>query len=254
MHIECMDKVFSLRRDMDHLQSLPPYTHGFVEVMGVMDLPTFVLGRKTSSLMIWSRLRHYQATFEGRKVDGIEPVTGIPRSLIDLISKIEDDHAAIDLLLWTGETGDLVQLHLWEAFRFAGILWAKRIQQRRTDAYAKENHSPSVPLPSSEVLVCRIVACLDAIRCSLALSEESQLLVANALLYPIISVGLEVAILKDKPLLKTTLSQVFHQYVGNEAHNSKTAWELVLEAWRLDDDDFDVFEVLRARDLEIAVF
>lgn len=57
------------------------------------------------------------------KQSGVEQTSGLPYTLITLFADLGSSEAEDRLLMWQGELGDeLIQIHLWEAFRNAGIL------------------------------------------------------------------------------------------------------------------------------------
>ncbi|RSL66478.1 hypothetical protein CEP53_003342 [Fusarium sp. AF-6] len=68
--------------------------------MGVMDLPTLVRGRRTVTLGIWSRYRASQDGSSNGRTTGVEIVTGLPRSLLDIFAEIQTERADELLLMW----------------------------------------------------------------------------------------------------------------------------------------------------------
>ncbi|KAF2624452.1 hypothetical protein BU25DRAFT_161441 [Macroventuria anomochaeta] len=86
----------------------------YTSFMGILDLPTHILGRKTINRNIWythCRLR-----------DGIDVVTGLPCSLIDLLSAINQPYVVPMLMNWRIEEGTKKQQQIWDANRHAAII------------------------------------------------------------------------------------------------------------------------------------
>ena len=83
-----------------------------VEVIGLLDFPTVTIGAIDSRHRIWSRF----VAPHGR--NGIEPTSGLPRTLLDILSSIDLPNPSFEtaMLLWPGERGDSqAQYHLWDA-------------------------------------------------------------------------------------------------------------------------------------------
>ncbi|KAJ4256876.1 hypothetical protein NW762_008972 [Fusarium torreyae] len=72
-----------------------------------MDIQTFVRGRDTPTLGIWGYLRSAQASTSTGLVDGVESVSGLPRSLIDIFARLGDASAEDAFAGWPGYEGIL---------------------------------------------------------------------------------------------------------------------------------------------------
>lgn len=99
MHLNFIDEWFIKSVEKERFLSLTPYGHYAVETLGVMDLPTFVIGRQPLSRGVWQRYRKCQPVSQQERKGGIEPVSGVPRSLLDLFSRIEEPNIEIDFQL-----------------------------------------------------------------------------------------------------------------------------------------------------------
>ncbi|KAJ6445093.1 C6 finger domain-containing protein [Purpureocillium lavendulum] len=220
-----------------------------VEVMAVMDLPTFVRGRQTTTLGIWTRFRGAQQALHGRKESGVELVSGIPRSLLDIFATIEDESAEAAFLSWPGEVGEVPQCHLWEAYRLAGVLVGRRLRRKQHD----ETHSGSGS-PTAETLLARLVAALDALCDTRLRPEYSHLLALNATLYPCTAARQEIATLRGRPGWVDQLRRILRlcEPYGKTA-NAKTVDKMLNEALEGGDDDFDIDEVAKKRGVEISL-
>ncbi|KAF5713162.1 hypothetical protein FGLOB1_4135 [Fusarium globosum] len=158
-----------------------------LEAMAIMDIPTFVRGRDIPTLGIWGYLRSAQKASSTGLVGGVERISGLPRSLLDIFGRMTHDDVERDLVDWEGHEGSIPHVHLWEAFRLSGILLARRQHRRQTGS------------PSNELLVCRLVASLDALYETRQREEYAHILAMNSMLYPYTAARLEVTILQTRP-------------------------------------------------------
>ncbi|KAK1675205.1 hypothetical protein BDP55DRAFT_664836 [Colletotrichum godetiae] len=250
-----MTTVYGLNGDLRNSPVLSePEARFALELMGLMDMPTFVRGRSTLSLGIWKRLRLAQGSM-GIKRGGYQSVSSLPRSLLDIFANIHDENSDTEFLQWFGEPGEIPQIHLWEAYRLAGILTGRRLRNRGntgTTANASIQYPAS---PSAEVLLGRLVASIDALCDATSRPEYSQLLTTNSLLYPYVAARLEVAVLRRQPTWMDSLRRVAEKYqpYGKTA-NACNITEMLDEAWDLGDDVYDIDEQARQRNVEIALF
>ncbi|KAH8760569.1 hypothetical protein F5883DRAFT_619221 [Diaporthe sp. PMI_573] len=185
MHLSFIDELFVKSVEKEHFRSLTPYGHHAVETLGVMDLPTFVIGRQPLSRGIWRRYRQCQPVCQQERTGGVEPVSGLPRSLLDLFSRIEEPNIEIDFQLWPGETGEYLQCQLWEAYRLAGVLMAKRL--RLGEACPNTPDTPpegNNAAPNTHAYVHRLFSALEAVWLGSAQAQTGGSLVMNAFLYP----------------------------------------------------------------------
>lgn len=147
-----------------------------------MDMPTFCIGRRSPSLHLWRRWRSERSVDEQRIFDDhdIEETSGLPRSLLDLISCINDPNVEEMLWTWKGHVGEIPQIHLWEAYRFAAILWARML-------------GGSPPYDRlQDLIVNKLMAVLDALYESATRAEALGSLTMNAIIYPLFTAGLAV--------------------------------------------------------------
>ncbi|KAF5568688.1 hypothetical protein FNAPI_61 [Fusarium napiforme] len=164
-----------------------------LEAMAIMDIPTFVRGRDTPTLGIWGFLRSAQKASPSGLVGGVESVSGLPRSLLDIFGRMAHDDVEKDFADWEGHEGSIPHVHLWEAFRISGILMSRRQKQTQPSS------------PSNEMLLCRLVATLDALYETRKREEYAHILATNSMLYPYTAARLEVTILQTRPSWVRTL-------------------------------------------------
>ncbi|KAK1447939.1 hypothetical protein CMEL01_09778 [Colletotrichum melonis] len=247
VHLELMMTVYGLGGSLHASAVLDnPETHFPLELMAVMDIPTFVRGRSTTTLWLWQRLRQGNRSNNTEQDDGIEGVTSLPRSLLDIFSSIQTEASESAFISWPGEVGEIPQIHLWEAYRFAGILTGRRLR--------KDPCLSSLVL-STEVIVGRLVAAIDALCDTRNRPEYSHLLTSNSLLYPYVAARLEVAILRHRPSWMESLRRAcgICQPYGKTANADNIA-RMLDEAWEVGDDDYDIDEQAKRRNVEIALF
>ncbi|TIC92646.1 Transcriptional regulatory protein moc3 [Colletotrichum higginsianum] len=284
IHLELMTTVYGLGGALHGSPVLAdPDAQFSLEIMALMDMPTFVRGRSTLTLGIWSRVRQAQHLWqddagsppaERWRRGGVELVSGLPRSLLDIFSTVEDASSEAAFLAWPGEVGEVPQVHLWEAYRLAGVLTGRRLRRRRRrrstgggggigggggGGATAEDVAPSPPemvsIPPTDVLLCRLVAAVDALCDTRGRPEHAQSLAVNSLTYPYVAARLEVAALLRHPDWLRHLRRAADvcQPYGRTANALHIA-EMLDEAWALRDDEYDIDEGSRRRNVEVALF
>lgn len=240
--------MYGLTSDLSHPRDLPQELHFPIEAMGVMDLPTFVRGRRTAPLGIWSRYRASQDGSSDGRTSGVEVVSGLPRSLLDIFAHIQTDKAEELFLVWPGDVGDVPHCHLWEAYRLAGVLTGRRLRKR-----SSSDTSDTRPAsPSTEVLMSRLMAALcEACR----RPQHSGSPAANSILYPYTAARLEVTVLGRRPGWVDELRRLV-KLCGRYAMSANfcTLDGMLDEALDRRDDDCDIDEQARRRNTEVAIF
>ncbi|KNG86207.1 C6 finger domain protein [Aspergillus nomiae NRRL 13137] len=236
-------------------------TH-LLEVMGVMDLPTFTVGRSTS-LGFWRQHCRDGTSLQHPLSDEVEVVSGLPRSLLDIISCIGHGATEEDFWNWPGSPGSLSQHQLWEAYRLAGLLAIRynhlllvpQPNGTLTGSTVQPNGASSLTLPSTTVLVSRIVSHLDAIRRAFTETEGAGSLIFNAIKYPAFIAGLQTDIINAQPELKDVLRCCLSTY--GHPHGFERDFELLLEVleewWVHHHDMANAHELALARGMEIGL-
>ncbi|KAM0217654.1 hypothetical protein ACHAQI_001704 [Fusarium lateritium] len=215
-----------------------------LEAMAIMDIPTFVRGRDTPTLGIWGCLRAGQAATPTGLVDGVESVSGLPRSLLDIFARIGNASVEEEFAAWPGHEGSVPHCHLWEAFRLAGILLHRR------------QKTPGGSLsPTNKVIVCRLVATLDALYETRRRDEYSHILATNSILYPYTAARLEVSILRERP----SWVQILRKCGGlcdayRDTPNAIILEEILDKALETGDNDIDLDKQAQRRGVELSLF
>lgn len=227
-------------------------TH-LMEVMGVMDMPVFIIGRRTPHLNVWRQHRQCIADKVDYNEPNVEVVSGLPHSLLDLFAGIGHDTTEMDLWNWPGQKGSTLQCQLWESHRLAGILSVRR-SQRRSGSFTAEMPQNQPQLPNNEILVLRILSSVEAIITAYdAASEKFDSLVINAINYPLLTAGLEIEVLRDNLEYRDLIRHFFtvsqRGYYGN-----KLLQRLLDDLWEIDNVDLDINDLARSEGIETGLF
>lgn len=264
IHLKGMEKLLHARLTTLPTRDPTAYAIEAIEVMGIMDLPTFVIGRQSPSLGIWRQYRSGQLLPQAATPDAIEPMSGLPKSLIDLFSAADEERSEEGFWLWPGFEGNMLQCHLWEAYRLAGMLDARRIRRQRGQISPKSPSSgrfsmvssPHVHLPNNAIIVARLLSSLDAIRTRAHQSEAEGLLIMNAIFYPLFIVTL--AVLPDDSYQRwhALVREWFEEELNRSLSKSmELAWHVLEEMCQQKTNAvlFEVDDVARHRGFEIGL-
>ncbi|KAK9852402.1 hypothetical protein MYU51_008133 [Penicillium brevicompactum] len=245
MHLEGMHRI--LQSDgLDNADRPSPsfFRLHLLEVMGVMDLHCSAVGRQSPHIGIW---RRYCQLATPRH--GVEPVSGLPRTLLDIFAGIGIETTEQTFWDWPGEPGSFLQCYLWEAHRLAGILTLRRDKAH-------------VPLPESisawrqpakcpadtTVLVARILASIDALRLASIERPLEDAYIRNAIILPVFIAGLEIYVLCRKPewqqMIRTSL---------RTSHQCEILLSLLEEIWQRADPSLSVHDLARQRGIEMGL-
>ncbi|KAM0524968.1 hypothetical protein ACHAPS_004894 [Verticillium nonalfalfae] len=248
--IHLMADLYQLASEMPDTEHDEAKRH-VLEVMGVMDLPNIVLGRSNPSIGIWKRLRETQDAWPTGRVGGVEVVSGVPRSLLDIFAGLLDndpEYTERKFSRWPGHVGNYLQCHLWSSWRLAGILEVRRRQKLKIRSECDHQ-------PSTEIVLCQLMADMDALYRASLIPRNGHLLVKNALAYPLMTAGLEVGLLRQHREWKDTIDEIREHFMQRDDFNLiKVTFELVEEAWVDGSDYFDVGAAARRREVEVALF
>jgi hypothetical protein len=246
MHLEGMHNILkSHGLDNLHHQSTQTYFRiHLLEVMGVMDLTCFSVGRQAPVIGIWRRYCQIAAPRSG-----IEPVSGLPRTLLDIFAGIGAETTEQTFWDWPGESGSFLQCYLWEAHRLAGIL----ILRKQPNTSSSDNNisawrQPAKCPANTYVLVARILANLDALRLASAERPTEDVFINNAILFPMFVAGLEVDVLCRKPEWQQTIRKGL---LGS--HQCEILLSLLEELWQKEDPNLSVHGLARQRGLEMGL-
>ena len=148
-------------------------------LIGVLDLPTHSLGRQNQHLHMWREHCMGQS--------GVEEVTALPCSLLDLFSSITDDDIEERLSRWPGEPHEPAMCRLWEATQLAGLI---RIRDLRLD----QGFSVRADAKSVVSTVRQILDLLQDLRMRL---DPSTFATTDSLFFPLIAAGSQSSALTE---------------------------------------------------------
>ncbi|OLN87606.1 putative transcriptional regulatory protein C965.10-like protein 2 [Colletotrichum chlorophyti] len=271
MYLHLMAELYHLDTNLSAL--LPSTDTDFttchsIEVLSLMDMHALVIGRATKSMGVWRLMRKAQDSWEGGRLGGIEVVSGLPRSLLDILADMElsaADDIEARLWAWPGEMGVHAQCILWDCWRYTAVLDARRIERRKRmndrkglagDAAQRLVEAATAPkLPSTELVMCRLMASVYALYRAVAIPANKHLLVHNGLIYPLVIASLEVPLLTAHPEWKEVIDDLRSSFRQKDCfHQMKMVDEVLEEAWREGTDTFDIEKAAEDRGIEIAVF
>lgn len=201
-----------------------------VEVVGLLDFPTVTIGAIDSKHRIWSRF----VAPHGRS--GIEPTSGLPRTLLDLLSKIDRPEVSIEmeLLLWPSERGDsYAQHHFWEAWRCAGILNSRSL------------HRPRAEYPDTEAILMKIFASIEALQ-NIPDNLFQQAL-KNSIAYPLFVSSLHA---RETSRDRAFVIQRWQCLLNERAFSgASAAFSILQQVWQsLETGNLSTYEALRLAD------
>lgn len=271
VHLQGVERILSSIGLQPASGAQDAYQTHLVEVMGIMDLPVWTLGRQNPCLGVWRRncaprgfLRHNR--------DQVEAMSGLPKSLLDVVSTMDSSNSELQLWNWPGAHGSLAQTQLWEAYRIACILTHRQCGTSiRSSGTASPTFSVGCQVPtgtaqgsrapiSTELLVTRIVSSLDAVEHTLRPSSDrtgSARLPTNALLYPAVLAALQADVFEKyteyKDVVRRSLRVADEPKIGEQA---PLLLNLVEEIWQKSQDNsrlINVDDLLRTRGLELSL-
>ncbi|EXK83453.1 hypothetical protein FOQG_12314 [Fusarium oxysporum f. sp. raphani 54005] len=215
-YIRMISEVYSLNTQMNFLalQQNVVVRHA-LELLAVMDIPQFVLGRVCPSLGLWKRFREAQDTWEGGRMTGVEVVSGMPMDLLDIFADAEHDHTE-NLIL---------RLSLWE--------W-------QDESYGDTS------------VLDRLMAVISIIFDCSRLPRQRHILIG--LIFPLVVASLEVPYLKRHTEAKQIVDDVRNAIKAERTyHLAKVVFQLLDDAWNDGSSWYDIDERARSQGVEVAL-
>ncbi|EGU75623.1 hypothetical protein FOXB_13857 [Fusarium oxysporum f. sp. conglutinans Fo5176] len=257
-YIRMISEVYNLNTQMNlpALQQNVVVRHA-LELLAVMDIPQFVLGRVCPSLGLWKRFREAQDTWEGGRRTGVEVVSGMPMDLLDIFADAEHDDTEnlilrLSLWKWQGDTAECLQHNLWDAWRLAGIVdlrrrdqCRRRLQDRQADHDADESYGDTSVLD-------RLMAVMSIIFDCSRLPRQGHVLIG--LIFPLVVASLEVPYLKRHTEAKRIVDDVRNAIKAERTyHLAKVVFQLLDDAWNDGSSWYDIDERARSQGVEVAL-
>ena len=247
MHLRGMDQIISSASN----PALSDYRIHLMEVMAIMDMSTFTIGRQTTGLNIWKRNCSSGAPYSRSRRSDVEPMSGLPRSLLDLMCEIDIESTEMHFWNWPGAQGSFVQLQLWEAYRSAAILSFRQAHLRHHAAPPTQSGAKAPP--STAVLLSRVLSCLDAIVNASRLTTVDGPASINAILYPAVIAGLTIDIMRVRSDWQEVIRSCLIDTSQQHGHQNRLLLSLLEELWERDDDALDIDALLSERGLELCL-
>ncbi|KAF5625927.1 transcriptional regulatory protein pro-1 [Fusarium sp. NRRL 25303] len=247
MYLELIVDVYDLRTKLSTVGQISNdlHTQHLLEVLGVMDLPSSVIGRVNPSIGVWKLFRRLQDDRDEGRATGVEVVSGIPRSLLDIFASILDNDP------------EYTETRFWDWPGQVGILEIRRRRrmERKARGLPDREDGTSRKGPDTEVVLCRLISSIDALQKAFEEPRNQHLLVHNGLPYAVVNAGLEVPLLKQHPTWKATLDDVRKSLLGTDSFDLiNTIFEMLDEAWANGTNTFDIESAARSRNFELAIF
>ncbi|KAF5608326.1 transcriptional regulatory protein pro-1 [Fusarium pseudoanthophilum] len=244
MYLELIVDVYDLRTKLSTVGQISNdlHTQHLLEVLGVMDLPSSVIGRVNPSIGVWKLFRRLQDDRDEGRATGVEVVSGIPRSLLDIFASIVDNDP------------EYTETRFWD---WPGQVEIRRRRRMERKARGLPDREDGIPRkgPDTEVVLCRLISSIDALQKAFEEPRNQHLLVHNGLPYAVVNAGLEVPLLKQHPTWKATLDDVRKSLLGTDSFDLiNTIFEMLDEAWANGTNTFDIESAARSRNLELAIF
>ncbi|EEU42066.1 uncharacterized protein NECHADRAFT_96899 [Fusarium vanettenii 77-13-4] len=260
-YLRMMADVYQLTNPTMTLVPSPekdPALEHALEYMAVVDLPCLVLGRICPSIGLWRRFRQAQDDWEGGRKMSVETFTGVHGGLLDIYGDMMHDEASVSVArLWgwsSGETSNSIQHHFWDAWRFAGIVDARRRVRCQRAPGSWTTGGETANIPENDLVLGRLIAAIQAVYAYSRLPQNQGLLVINGLLFPLVVASLEVTCLKQHPESKRTVDDVRQSFEqGRTFPLSKVMFQLLDEAWEDGSNCFDMDHAARCKGVELAI-
>ncbi|XEV04748.1 hypothetical protein FSHL1_010035 [Fusarium sambucinum] len=209
----------------------PPLADHLLEVIALLEIPCFTLNRISRSLDMW------KLHVGPNKKSGIEQTSGLPYTLITLLANLDSPDIESGLLQWHGEVADeFMQIHLWEAFKCAGVLHSRALL-----GYGQDPDTSSKSGVRTEVVRMKAFAAIQAIISSGTFSFRQSL--AKAILYPVFIAGLLAENAQEQ-----RLTRVAFQYLmeDGEERTEQVALDIIKKVWTNGRDGDEVSKLVMA--------
>ncbi|KAJ4249786.1 hypothetical protein NW762_012128, partial [Fusarium torreyae] len=171
------------------------------------------------------------------KQSGIEQTSGLPYTLITLLANLDSPDVEDELLQWPGELADeFMQVHLWEAFKCAGILHSRALVGQ-----ARASSTPPTTRVKTEVMRMKVFAAVQAIIGSGTFNFRQPL--AKAILYPLFIAGLLAENAQEQ-----RLTRVAFQYLmeNGEERTEQVVLDIITKIWKNGRDGDEVSKLMMA--------
>lgn len=212
-----------------------------IGLVGILDLPTHTIGRKTPHLRIWKENCCNRS--------GIEDVTGLPYSLIDLLASIAELGTEERLWEWQSASRDQTQKMIWQTAQYAGILAARAL--RREDTSGSQHDVQEGIRPSTATIQRTLLWFLQRLRTEMS---DKFFTGRQALLFPLVVAGSQYPLLanEDRSFIRESMDALADGTLASDQYYG-TTFRALQEFWASDGQkSFD--QTVRDLDLELGIF
>ena len=205
-------------------------------LIGVLDLPTHSLGRQNKHLHMWREHCMGQS--------GIEEVTGLPCSLIDLFASQMDNGIEERLLQWPGEPGEPVMCQIWEATQHAGLI-------RIRDLCSDQGLPIKADAQSKAATLQHVLALLQNLRLGLNAETFAS---TETFLFSLVAVGSQATMLtmENRTFIKEGIIALANHTTSSYPYYDAVVY--ALETLWAGDGTKSLDHVTREMDLELGLF
>lgn len=213
-------------------------TQEFLSLLGFLDLQTHTINRMTPQNYVWYTYCRGQ--------HGVHRISGLPYSLMDLLSSVHLQGTEQNLLSWTPPPGAPAQQLLWKASRFAGILsvYELRLQSGSLSEVLPSSLGASL---SPQVLVHNILGLIQ--QCVIFVPSESGQF-KQTLTYPLVMAASQRSALAGSE--KDFICQTIRDMASERNHFAyQGILGVVQEFWKSKDSTIE--ETARRLDVELPL-
>lgn len=207
----------------------------FAALIGILELPTHILGRQTTNLHLW-----YQYCLQK---EGVEELTGLPCSLLHLLASSLDTDIEERLPQWTHEESDPVVGQIWNASHHAGMIMVREL--RKDQGFPVSHGEQSVATSVRQIMII--------IRELRRLLDTNAPIHRSGLFFPLIAAGsqLKFLTLEDRSTIKECLGLLSNVSAANHVFFNATM--TVLETLWASDGTRSIHQVARDLGLELCL-
>lgn len=175
---------------------------------------------------------------------GIEEITGLPCSLIDLLASHMDDDIEERLLHWPGESHEPVMCKIWEATQHAALV---RIRDIRKEQGLHVNEH----VQSNACAVRHVLGLLRDLRLRLDIGTFAS---TETLLFPLVAIGSQATLLadEDRAFIKEGLAALANHAFGSIPYYKGVLH--VLEALWMSNETISLDRITSDMGLELGLF
>ena len=204
---------------------MAPDIQEFMSLLGFLDLQTHTINRATPQNHIWYKYCRGQ--------EGVDGTSGLPYSLLDLLSAVHTTGIEHAFLSWVEPAGAPAQQCVWKATRFAGILSAYKVQQEQASSGVAILATDSPILPG--VLVNNILTLIQ--QCLVFVPSQTSHF-KQTLMYPLVMAAAQRSVLSASS--KTFICQTIGDLASERNHVLyRGVLRVIREYWQSEEETIE---------------